>query len=145
MKRERLQELLACFPDLRVTVIGDLFLDRWYEIDKSMNNPSIETGLTVFHVVRKRSAAGAAGTVLNNLSEMGIGTLRVVSMVGDDGDGWEMRKRLAEKRVCTDSVVTDTSIVPPSYIKPQFPEEENRLDIEHLSPTPPAVTDRLTA
>ena len=143
MKRERLRELLSRFPDLKITVIGDLFLDRWYEIDESLNNPSIETGLTVFHVVRKRSAAGAAGTVLNNLSDMEVGTLRVISLVGEDGDGWEMRKRLTEKRVNTDAVVMDPSVVTPSYIKPLFPAEGNRLDIENLSPTPSAIADRL--
>ena len=82
MKRERLEQLLARFRTLRITVVGDLFLDRWYEIDESLNSPSLETGLTVYHVVKKRSAPGAAGTVLNNLSDMGVGTLRAVSMVG---------------------------------------------------------------
>ena len=143
MNRSRLLELFSRFDELRITVIGDLFLDRWYEIDESLGNPSIETGLTVHHVVRKRSAAGAAGTVLNNLSEIGIGTLRVVSMVGDDGDGWEMLKVLNNRRVATDSVIVSSDIVTPSYIKPLFPKEGNRFDIENLSSTPASIEDRL--
>ena len=79
MRRARLEALFARFPSLRVTVMGDLFLDRWYEIDRALATPSIETGLTVHHVVRKRSAAGAAGTVLNNLSEMGAAQLKGLS------------------------------------------------------------------
>ncbi len=145
MNRTRLLELFARFDSLRITVVGDLFLDRWYEIDESLGTPSIETGLTVHHVVRKRSAAGAAGTVLNNLSEMGIGTLRAVSMVGCDGDGWEMLKRLEERRVETDGVVVSPEIVTPSYIKPLFPKEGNRFDIENLSPTPASIEDELIA
>ena len=70
MKRARLEQLLERFGELKLTVVGDLFLDRWYEIDEKRNTPSIETGLTAYHVVKKRSAAGCAGTVLNNLSEM---------------------------------------------------------------------------
>ena len=143
MNRARLLELFSRFENLRITVIGDLFLDRWYEIDESLGNPSIETGLTVHHVVRKRSAAGAAGTVLNNLSEMGIGTLRVVSIVGDDGDGWEMLKVLKERRVTTDGVIVSPEIVTPSYIKPLFPKEGNRFDIENLVPTPFSIEDQL--
>ncbi len=143
MKRARLEALLSRFRDLRITVIGDLFLDRWYEIDERLATPSIETGLTVHHVVRKRSAAGAAGTVLNNLSEMGVGTLRAVSMVGEDGDGWEMLQRLRERRVATDAVVVSPDIVTPSYVKPLFPKEGNRFDIENLGPTPPALEDEL--
>lgn len=143
MKRERILSLFDRFPQLRVTVIGDLFLDRWYEIDERLNSPSIETGLTVYHVVRKRSAAGAAGTVLNNLCEMGVGTLRTVSMVGDDGDGLEMLARLRERRVETDAVIVSKEIVTPSYIKPLFPKEGNRFDIENLSPTPASLEDEL--
>ena len=143
MTKARLLELFSRFGDLRITVVGDLFLDRWYEIDESLGNPSIETGLTVHHVVRKRSAAGAAGTVLNNLSEMGIGTLRVVSMVGNDGDGWEMRKVLEDRGVATDGVIVSDEIVTPSYIKPLFPKEGNRFDIENLSPVSAAIEDQL--
>lgn len=145
MRRARLEALFARFPSLRVTVMGDLFLDRWYEIDRALATPSIETGLTVHHVVRKRSAAGAAGTVLNNLSEMGVGELRVLSMVGDDGDGWEMLRRLQERHVQTDAVIRSADIVTPSYIKPLFPEEGNRFDIENLSPTAAALEDALMA
>ena len=64
MTRERLTELFSGFASLRIAVAGDLFLDRWYEIDESLNEPSVETGLTAYQVVRKRAAAGAAGTVL---------------------------------------------------------------------------------
>ncbi len=143
MKRERLEALLDRFKDLKITVVGDLFLDRWYEVDERLNNASIETGLTVYHVVKKRSAAGCAGTVLNNLSDMGVGTLSTVSMVGDDGDGWEMRRRLSERRIATDDVIVSPEIVTPSYIKPLFPVEGNRFDIENLTHTPATIEDQL--
>ena len=136
MTRQRLLELLARFPKLHITVAGDLFLDRWYEIDESLNEPSVETGLTAYQVVRKRSAAGAAGTVLNNLSELGVGEIEAVSMLGDDGDGWEMLQRLKQRRVDTAGVVQTDRVVTPSYIKPLFPKEGNRFDIKNFTPTP---------
>ena len=61
MTKARLQELFGRFADLHITVAGDLFIDRWWEIDESLNEPSIETGLTAYQIVKKRSAAGAAG------------------------------------------------------------------------------------
>lgn len=145
MRRARLQELLARLGGLRIAVAGDLFLDRWYEIDERLNEPSLETGLTAYQVVRKRSAAGAAGTVLNNLSGLGVGALEVISMAGDDGDGWELRRRLQERRVITDGIVVSPDIVTPSYIKPLFPKEGNRLDIKNFRPTPERVQDALIA
>lgn len=143
VNRERLKDLFNRFEKLHIAVAGDLFLDRWYEIDESLNEPSLETGLTAYQIVRKRSAAGAAGTVLNNLSEMGVGTLEVVSLIGDDGDGWEMCKRLQERRVDTSNVLVSDRVVTPAYIKPLFPKEGNRFDVKNFAPTPTDLQDDL--
>jgi len=143
MKLERLKELLNRFSDLHITVAGDLFLDRWYEIDESLNEPSVETGLTAYQIVRKRAAAGAAGTVINNLSAMGVGTLEAVSLLGNDGDGWETLKLLHNRGVDTSGVIQSDLVVTPSYIKPLFPVEGNRLDIKNFKPTPDALQDQL--
>lgn len=48
MTQARLQELLAGFGRLHITVVGDLFLDRWWEVDRSLDEPSVETGLTAY-------------------------------------------------------------------------------------------------
>lgn len=145
MTRERLQELLERFSSLHIAVAGDLFLDRWYEIDTALNEPSLETGLTAYQIVRKRSAAGAAGTVLNNLSGMGVGKLEAVSLVGQDGDGWEMLQRLRERGVDVSNVIVSDEVVTPSYIKPRFPEEGNRFDIKNFVPTPEHIQKELIA
>lgn len=145
MTRERLTELLERFSELHITVAGDLFLDRWYEVDTALNEPSLETGLTAYQIVKKRSAAGAAGTVLNNLSGMGVGTLEVISLVGDDGDGWEMLKLLRERGVDVSGVIVSDEVVTPSYIKPRFPEEGNRFDIKNFVPTPDSIQKELIA
>ena len=120
MTLERLQELFARFASLRITVAGDLFLDRWSEIDPSLNEPSVETGITAYQVVKKRSASGAAGTVINNLSAMGVGTIRCVSLVGEDGDGWEMLQLLQKRGVDVSGVIASSRVVTPSYVKPLF-------------------------
>ena len=41
----RVEEILARIPALTVGVIGDLFLDRYLDIDAALTEPSIETGL----------------------------------------------------------------------------------------------------
>lgn len=143
MNRTRLSELFGRFSGLRVVVAGDLFLDRWYEIDERLNELSLETGLTAFQVVRKRACAGAAGTVLNNLSEMGVGQLSAVSVTGDDGDGWEMRRLLAHRRIDVRGVLVSDQLVTPSYIKPLYPREGNRLDIKNRRPLPDNLQEKL--
>ena len=54
---------------------------------------SIETGLTVYNVVEVRSQPGAAGTILNNLVALGIGEIHAIGFCGDDGEGFELRRR----------------------------------------------------
>lgn len=143
MTEERLKELFSRYGSLRIVLIGDLFLDRWYEINPALDEPSLETGKTAHQVVNKRSAPGAGGTVLNNLSAMGIGSVRVISVIGEDGDGWELLKLLEERKIRTDSVIESPLRVTPSYIKPLFPEEGERLDIKNFSATSPELEDRL--
>lgn len=145
MTRARLQELLGCFQNLNIAVAGDLFIDRWYEIDEQLNEFSLETGITAYQVVRKRSQAGAAGTILNNLSALGVGKLEAISMVGADGDGWEMLKCLQKCGVDTRQVIVSDLVVTPAYIKPQFPKEGSRFDIKNFTPTPREIENKLIA
>ena len=140
---DRLNELFSKYDSLKIALVGDLFLDRWYEIDPALDEPSLETGKTAWQIVKKRSAPGAGGTVLNNLSAMRIGRLEAISFVGEDGDGWELIKHLEARHVGTSGVIVSPEVVTPAYIKPLFPEEGNRLDIKNFRPTPEGIQRRL--
>jgi hypothetical protein len=142
MKRERLASLLAGFADHRIAVCGDFFLDTYLELDPRLNEPSIETGKTAYQVVGKRNQPGAGGTVCNNLAALGIGTLQALTVVGDDGEGYELRKALQRRQVAIDTVFADSARFTPTYTKPmlQGPEGEeelNRLDVKNRCPLPP--------
>ena len=149
MGRTRLEALLGKFPGIRVAVAGDLFLDRWLFIDPALNEPSLETGLPAWQVVRDRRSAGAAGTVLNNLSALGVGSVAAISMLGEDGAGRDVELALQERGVNTRDVLRSRDIVTPQYIKPMLlsPEgtaaEQNRVDVKNQGPTPGALEERL--
>ena len=55
----RLRNLLDSLPALRVGVIGDFFLDAYFDCDPSLDEVSLETGKTCYQVVRQRRQAGA--------------------------------------------------------------------------------------
>src|SRR5438270_12434417 len=93
-----LGQILERIPALTVGVLGDLFLDRYLEIDAALTEPSIETGLDAYQVVRVRSSPGAAGTVVNNLVALGVGRVCIVAVIGDDGDGYQLPQALAKPR-----------------------------------------------
>src|SRR5919206_3757221 len=91
---ELVEQVLATVPGRTVGVLGDLFLDRYLDIDAGLNEPSVETGLTAYQVVRVRSYPGAAGTVINNLAALGVGRIYPIAYIGDDGEGHELRQAL---------------------------------------------------
>jgi hypothetical protein len=61
MSRDRLEQLLHTFPRLRIGLVGDLFLDRYLEIDAARREMSIETGLEAYQVTAVRNSPGALG------------------------------------------------------------------------------------
>jgi rfaE bifunctional protein kinase chain/domain len=140
---EMLERLLGTIPHLRIAVVGDLFLDRYLDIDAELSEPSVETSLDSYQVVRVRPSPGAAGTVINNLAALGIGQIHVVAVIGDDGEGYELLQALrAMPAVQTTHVLARPDRRTPTYTKPmlcvagQPPRELNRLDIKNRRPLP---------
>ena len=126
---------------MTVGVLGDLFLDRYLDIDAVLTEPSIETGLDAYQVTRVRSYPGAAGTVINNLAALGVGEILPIAIIGDDGEGYELRQALdALKVVVSEGVRVGEGRRTPTYTKPMLgrageaPRELNRLDIKNRKP-----------
>lgn len=147
---ESLERILSGLGSCRVGVFGDLFLDRYLEIDGGLDEPSIETGLTAYQIVRVRSQPGAAGTVINNLHALGVGSIEIFSMRGDDGEGYELAQALGRmKGVGTDHLLVEPSRRTPTYTKPMYelpgatPRELNRLDIKNRERLPKTLETRL--
>jgi rfaE bifunctional protein kinase chain/domain len=140
---ETLERLLGTIPHLSIAVVGDLFLDRYLDIDADLSEPSVETGLDAYQVVRVRPSPGAAGTVINNLAALGVGQIHVVAVIGDDGEGYELLQALRTMpAVQTTHVLARSDRRTPTYTKPmlgaagQPPRELNRLDIKNRQPLP---------
>src|SRR4029453_2659467 len=68
MTEALIESILTRLPSLSIGVLGDLFLDRYLDLDAALTEPSLETGLDAYQVVRVRSCPGAAGTGLNHLA-----------------------------------------------------------------------------
>ncbi|MDR2663222.1 MAG: PfkB family carbohydrate kinase [Treponema sp.] len=148
MERQRLEELLNRFSGLRIAVAGDFFLDKWLEIDRELDEPSVETGLTAYQVVAKRCYAGAAGTVLSNLAALEAGKLYALGFLGDDGEGFEMLRILKGLGVDTASLTVSGQVMTPTYTKPVFRgkkglEETHRLDHKNTASTPRDLEDKV--
>src|SRR5262245_2370751 len=142
----RLEHILARIPELSIGVLGDVFLDRYLDLDATLTEPSLETGLDAYQVVRVRPQAGAAGTVVNNLAALGIRNVPVIALIGDDGEGHELRQVLEALRIVdAKHLVSWPGRRTPTYTKPMLhtpghsPRELNRLDFKNRAPTPQAA------
>jgi rfaE bifunctional protein kinase chain/domain len=140
---EAIETILKRLPSLAVGVVGDMFLDRYLDIDATLTEKSVETGLDAYQVVHVRPYPGAAGTVINNLAALGVGRINPVSIIGDDGEGYELRKELAALGVVDVAAVrTWEGRQTPSYVKPllrkpgEAPRELNRLDMKNRKRLP---------
>jgi rfaE bifunctional protein kinase chain/domain len=147
---EALEQILDRIPSLTVCVFGDLFLDRYLDLDAALTERSLETGLDAYQVVRVRSQPGAAGTIINNLVALGVGRVLLVTVIGDDGEGYELSRALRELGpVDTAGVALDARRRTPTYTKPMLQtrdhasRELNRLDIKNRKPLPPDLQERL--
>ncbi len=150
MSPDRFADITSRYSSLKIVLLGDFCLDRYLEIDPRKSETSIETGLAVHNVVRVRSQPGGAGTILNNLVALGVGTVRIIGFCGDDGEGYELKRALRTLPGVVDAGFLATGYRRTfTYCKPLVlhpgrpPEELNRLDSKNWEPTPPAIEERL--
>lgn len=139
MNRERLVQLLAQLRNIRIIVFGDYFLDYYLMMQRRLSEFSIETGLEAFQVVGTRKYPGAAGTVVANLCSLGV-NVAALGFTGDDGNGFDLRRRLHESNVDLRGLIELPGYDTPTYMKPMMRElngmehELNRMDIKHRIP-----------
>ncbi len=150
LREDLVERVLARAPGLTVAVVGDLFLDRYLEVDATLSEPSLETGLDAYQVTRVRSVPGAAGTVVNNLVALGVGRVCPVALIGDDGEGYELRQAVGKMApVDTSRVIGRSDRRTPTYTKPMLHEpgkaarELNRFDIKNRSIVPADAEEQL--
>lgn len=151
MTPARLQQLLDKFPARRVAVVGDFFLDKYLDVDPALAEPSVETGKVAHQVVAVHTGPGAAGTVVNNLSALSAGAIHAIGAIGDDGEGYDLRRGLAARRCTTDALLASPELLTPTYLKPRdrtvpgLAGEHSRYDTKNRRPLPAAVVEWIIA
>ena len=150
MNEKRLLSILAGLSNLRILVIGDLFLDKYLIINEELTEKSLETGLDAYQVVRLRPLPGAAGTVAKDLRALGV-EVAVISAIGDDGEGYDLRRALQALGVNIEGLIIVPTRYTPTYMKPILHKrngeerELNRLDIKNRQILPSEVEEEIIA
>ena len=96
-------QLIRRFAGLRVTVVGDLMLDRYLAGRVCRISP--EAPVPVVEVERTFERPGGAGNVATNTQRLGAPTT-IVGTIGADPDGRRLRDVLAENELSVDGLIT---------------------------------------
>ena len=152
MNSARFSTIVKGYPSLRIAVLGDFCLDRYLEIDPAKAEVSIETGRPVHNVTNVRALPGGAGTIVNNLAALGVGTILPVGFVGEDGEGLELRHALEDRPgvrlsqfIQTEQRRTFTYCKPLIITPDKPPVELSRLDFKNWTPTPASLQGLLAS
>jgi len=115
-----------------VVIVGDVMLDRYWWGTVSRLSP--EAPVPVVHKTRSTTAPGGAANVAANVASLG-GRPRLVSLVGVDEAGRELRATLEERGIECDHLVADSRR--PTTVKTRVVAHSQhvvRVDEEERSP-----------
>ena len=104
MKANKLISIIDRFRKKRIAVIGDLMLDVYLWGRATRISP--EAPVPVVSIDRTSSCLGGAANVMRNLVTLG-GSALAFGMIGDDADGRELCRQLAEYGINPESVCVD--------------------------------------
>ena len=138
LSQKRFDQIIDAFPQSKIGVIGDFFLDEYLILDKYLSEISVETSLEAYQVCSTRKSPGAAGTVTNILRSLNV-PVHAIGFSGDDGHGFELRRSLNHLNVNLDHFPIFPDRATPTYTKPMLLEngvetELSRLDTKNRQP-----------
>ncbi|MFH0990536.1 MAG: PfkB family carbohydrate kinase [bacterium] len=136
-----LKELLHTITRVHIGIIGDFCLDAYYMLNESASEISVETGLPTRPVKSQRYSLGGAANVASNLLALGVKSLSVFGVIGQDPFGREMRDLLKSQGVNVSGLLAqekewDTHV----YLKPyEKNRESNRIDFGNFNELHPGT------
>ena len=100
----RAHELIDKFSSRRITVVGDVMLDRFLIGRVSRMSPEAPVPVVVFDHDEFR--LGGAANVANNLRELGA-AVDLIGVIGHDETGVQLKNELAAKGIHSTGLITD--------------------------------------
>ncbi len=101
---DNLAHILSTIGRPNILLVGDFMLDKyvWGEVKRI----SQEAPIPVINVTSEEVRPGGAGSVANNLAELGA-NVYCCGVIGNDDAGKQLREMLNDLRVETDGIVED--------------------------------------
>lgn len=126
-----LDNIFSGFSGMKVAVIGDVMLDTYWWGNVERISP--EAPVPVVALSKKEKRIGGAGNVALNVEELGA-SVAVITILGDDEDGIELKKLLHEKNIDTSFILESKKRITTNKIRIISRNQHMmRLDAEHTS------------
>ena len=104
ISQARAHELIDRFQTRRITVVGDVMVDRFMIGRVSRISPEAPVPVVVFD--REEFRLGGAANVANNARELGA-AVDLIGVIGQDESGSELRNELAAKGIASTGLIID--------------------------------------
>ena len=101
---DRLKKIVETFPNITVTVLGDLVADEF--VFGEISRVSREAPVLILKHRERTVVPGGAANAANNLADLGVNVLPV-GIVGDDEPGRLLLKYFRHKRIAVSGVLKD--------------------------------------
>jgi rfaE bifunctional protein kinase chain/domain len=103
---ERLKKIVEDFPNVTVTVLGDLVADEF--VFGEISRVSREAPVLILKHRERSVVPGGAANAANNLADLGVNVLPV-GILGDDEPGRLLLKYFRHKKIAVSGVLKDKS------------------------------------
>jgi rfaE bifunctional protein kinase chain/domain len=103
---DALRKIVTAFPNITVTVLGDLVADEF--VFGEISRVSREAPVLILKHRERTVMPGGAANAANNLADLGVNVLPV-GIVGDDEPGRMLLKYFRHKRIAVSGVLKDKS------------------------------------
>lgn len=136
-----INELIGKFSKVRVLIVGDVMLDRYWWGSVSRISP--EAPVPVVKLERTTAAAGGAANVAANVVGLGAEAL-LVGVVGNDGEGALLSEILEAANISPRRLVTTDER--PTSVKTRIiahSQQVVRVDSEQVAPISESVAERV--
>src|SRR5215218_5419419 len=139
-------ELVERLAGRKVVLVGDLMLDKYLYGNAERLSP--DAPVPVLQYRREDARLGGAGRVAADLGTLGS-LVRIVSLVGQDQTGADIRKMLDEGGVDVSGLIETTDRPSTSKVRlvglaqHRHPQQMMRLDYEDASPVSGPLADRI--
>src|SRR5712692_9996862 len=101
---ERLRKIVEAFPNVTVTLLGDLVADEF--VFGEISRVSREAPVLILKHRERTVLPGGGANAVNNLADLGVNVLPV-GIVGDDEPGRLLLKYFRHKRIALSGVLKD--------------------------------------